>query len=206
MKPLILAVDFDGTIIKNEKDYVPRTLMPNAKEVIEWAHKKGCYIIIWTCRSGEMLQQMSEFLKSNKIVYDMINDNYPQVGFVTSRKIFSDFYIDDRSFDINWMEIKHMISKKMIAKMAEEIEELSEEMQLKKAATDPQVKKAIELIWKEYKANRLDAEQFSRKVGEVLKRFGMTWFTDKNWLDKFLQLLTKEQWKLTPEDFSQARV
>lgn len=92
-----------------------------------------------------------------------------------------------------------MISKKMIL-------ELTEKILIKEASTDPQVKKAIELIWKEYKAGRLNEKEFSRKVGDVLKRFGMTWYTDKNWVEKFLKLLTGEEWKTTHHDFIPERV
>lgn len=127
MKPLILAVDFDGTIIKNEKDYIPRTLLSNAKEVINWAHKKGCYIIIWTCRTGDMLKPMIDFLKKHNVEYDTINENYSKVNFETSRKVYADYYIDDRSFYIDWTNIKKEIANKMIKLMAEDIEELSKE-------------------------------------------------------------------------------
>jgi hydroxymethylpyrimidine pyrophosphatase-like HAD family hydrolase len=127
MQQLILAIDFDGTTVKTEKDYVPRSLMPNAKEVINWAHDKGCYIIIWTCRSGKMLTQATDFLKKNKIKFDAVNENKPDVDFQTSNKIFSDFYIDDRSFEINWLNIKEQIKKKILEKQADEIEDLTKE-------------------------------------------------------------------------------
>ncbi|MDD5649611.1 MAG: hypothetical protein PHF86_04225 [Candidatus Nanoarchaeia archaeon] len=125
-KKLILAVDFDGTIIKDEKDYVPRELIPNAKEVLKWAHEKGCYIILWTCRSGKMLKQATDFLDKNNIAYDAVNENAPTTNFKTSRKIFSDYYIDDRSFKINWLEIKKEIAKRLVVKVADEIQELEE--------------------------------------------------------------------------------
>jgi ribonucleotide monophosphatase NagD (HAD superfamily) len=125
-KKLILAIDFDGTIIKDEKDYVPRELMPNAKEVLKWAHEKGCYIILWTCRSGEMFKQATSFLKDNEIHYDIANQNIPSIDFQTSSKVYADYYIDDHSFKIDWLEIKKEIAKKLVAKVADEIQELEE--------------------------------------------------------------------------------
>lgn len=121
MSRFILAVDVDGTIIKSEDDYVPRSLMPNVKTVLDWAHDKGCYIIIWTCRNGKMLKQAIDFLDKNKIPYDAVNENSPKVNFKTSRKIFSDFYIDDRSFDIDWLKIKQKIQKEFVSSLAKEI-------------------------------------------------------------------------------------
>ena len=128
MSSLIIACDFDDTLAKLEKDYIPKTLLPNAKEVINWASEKGCYVIIWTVRNGEMLQSMIDFLKTNGIKYDAINENYPQLGIETSRKIYYDLIIDDRGLcDINWLEIKKIIKKKMIEKLANEIETLLNE-------------------------------------------------------------------------------
>jgi len=121
MKQYILAVDFDGTIVKTEDDYVPRSLMPNVKTVLDWARDKGCYIIIWTCRSGKMLKQAIDFLDKQKIPYDAVNKNHPKVDFETSRKIFASYYIDDRSFDIDWLKIKQKIQKELVANLAKEI-------------------------------------------------------------------------------------
>jgi hydroxymethylpyrimidine pyrophosphatase-like HAD family hydrolase len=128
MKKFILAVDVDGTIIKNENDYVPRTLMPNVKEVLDWAHKKNCFIILWTCRSGAGLQQAVNFLKQKEIPFDAVNENYPNLGIETSNKIFASYYIDDRSFEINWLEIKKVIAKKIIEQLVDEIIELSKDL------------------------------------------------------------------------------
>jgi len=131
MKKFILGVDFDGTIIKSESDYVPRTLMPDVKEVLDWAHKKNCFIILWTCRTGESLQQAINFLKQKKIPFDAVNENYPDLGVETSNKIFASYYIDNNSFEINWQEIKKNIAKGMIEQLAEEIIELSKEVEEK---------------------------------------------------------------------------
>jgi hydroxymethylpyrimidine pyrophosphatase-like HAD family hydrolase len=97
MKQYILAVDFDGTIVKTEDDYVPRSLMPNVKTVLDWARDKGCYIIIWTCRSGKMLKQAIDFLDKQKIPYDAVNKNAPWISFQTSQKIYYDLLIDDHA-------------------------------------------------------------------------------------------------------------
>jgi hypothetical protein len=129
MKKFILGVDFDGTIIENETDYVPRTLMSNVKEVLDWAHKKNCFIILWTCRSGKGLQQAVNFLKQKEIPFDAVNKNYPDLGIETSNKIFASYYIDDRSFEINWLDIKKIIAKKMIEQLADEIQELAKELE-----------------------------------------------------------------------------
>lgn len=126
MRPFILAVDFDETIAKQEKDLVPRVLLPNSKEVINWAHDNGCYVILWTCRRDDALIAALDFLKKQNVNYDTVNDNCP--GFETSRKIYADFYVDDKSFEIDWLEIKKTIRKRMINKSVKEIAEEIEQL------------------------------------------------------------------------------
>jgi hypothetical protein len=92
--PMIIALDFDGTISRWENDLIPRKLLPNAKEVVNWA-ADFCYIIIWTCRQGKVLEDAKKFLKQQGIRYNAVNENAPFTDFVTSRKIHSDILIDD---------------------------------------------------------------------------------------------------------------
>lgn len=63
--------------------------------------ENGAVIIIWTCRSGAFLNKMKEFLDKNNIPYDYINENYPGLDFITSRKIYADEYWDDRATKIS---------------------------------------------------------------------------------------------------------
>jgi len=123
MNKFILAVDIDDTIIKKEKDYVPRVLLPGSKEVLNWAKDKGCYIIIWTCRYGDMLKQALDFIDKQGIKYDIVNNNAPWLEIETSRKIFYDLLIDDRAlgFTIDWENIKQLIRKEIIKNLVNEI-------------------------------------------------------------------------------------
>ena len=98
--------------------------MPNVKKVLDWAKKKNCYIIIWTCRDGKELKQAEKFLKEKKIPYDDINENAPWLDFKTSRKIFYNLLIDDRCIDIDWLKIKKLIVKRLISRIADDIEKL----------------------------------------------------------------------------------
>ena len=52
-------------------------------------------IIIWTCRSGDYLNQMRAFLLKNGIPFDFINEN-PIVDY-GSPKVFANEYHDDRN-------------------------------------------------------------------------------------------------------------
>ena len=89
------AVDFDGTLCEHR---FPDIGNPKQQviDVIRRAHERGVCIIIWTCRSGEFIPPMQEWLKRNNIPYDYINEN-PECNFTTSPKIYADKYIDDRA-------------------------------------------------------------------------------------------------------------
>lgn len=119
-RKLIIAVDFDGTI--TEGNYWPECLQvqKGAKEAINfWHDELNCEIIIWTCRDNKLhndLDRAIEFLKNNDIHYDFINENgsiledWPN----DPRKIYADFYIDDKSFifePINWSKLEDFIAE-----------------------------------------------------------------------------------------------
>lgn len=93
--PLILAVDFDGTICKHAKfpelgDPVPHS--------IEWLHKfhdAGAKMFMWTCRSGDALELATQFASSHKLHFSGYNAYKYWEGFDVSDKLFANMYIDD---------------------------------------------------------------------------------------------------------------
>ena len=92
---MFYAFDFDGTIVKN--------IFPKIGDRIETTISKMNHrwndlrniIIIWTCRSGDYLNEARAFLLKEKIPFDFINEN-PIVNF-GSPKIFAHEYFDDRN-------------------------------------------------------------------------------------------------------------
>jgi len=121
MRKLVLAIDVDNTLVVVDKKYNILGLMSNAKEVVNWLHDSGCIVIIWTCRTGKMLKTAVDFLKKSGIKFDLVNENYDP-DFKTSRKIFYDVLIDDRCLygDIDWLQIKKILVKKLLVKEIEE--------------------------------------------------------------------------------------
>ena len=102
----VVAVDFDGTITKDNK--FPENIgvvRDGCKEAIEYIRQNN-KVVVWTCRCGKYLDEAVEFLKANEIEVDGINtDIYP----ATDRKIMADVYIDDKNIfcnEIDWYEIK----------------------------------------------------------------------------------------------------
>ncbi|MBR0410288.1 MAG: hypothetical protein IJI25_04685 [Eubacterium sp.] len=96
---MILAVDFDGTLSFGEW---PAT-GPANEELISfllWRQEEGDRLILWTCRAGEALEAAVEWCRRQGLVFDAVNDNLPEIVDQygeNSRKITSDYYIDDRA-------------------------------------------------------------------------------------------------------------
>jgi hypothetical protein len=95
----VIAVDFDGTLVKNE---YPKIGTPNLAtfDLCKKAKENGMKVILWTCRTGDLLQEAVDFCESRGLVFDAINDNVGEVKAwlgVNPRKIYADLYIDDRS-------------------------------------------------------------------------------------------------------------
>lgn len=102
---LILAIDFDGTIVDHEFPKIGK-LKTGAKEAINSLHNLGHKIIIWTCRNhtekdlnqDSTIRGVQNFLEREGVKYDVVNENHPDLDFhLESRKVYADIYIDDRN-------------------------------------------------------------------------------------------------------------
>ena len=96
------------------------TLLPNAKYVInKLFYEYNCEIIVWTCRQGQYKDNVKQFLIEQKIPFTCINENTPAIlkrwNNCDCRKVFADFYIDDKGIftpaNLDWMEILEKIAK-----------------------------------------------------------------------------------------------
>ena len=110
-KSMVVAIDFDGTITKdNDFPHNIGVLRDGCKEAIDYIRERH-KVVIWTCRSGEYLEEMVKFLQDNGIAYDGINaDIYHK----TDRKIMADIYIDDKNIfcdAIDWAKIKEYFER-----------------------------------------------------------------------------------------------
>jgi len=105
---LIIAVDFDGTIVE---DAYPDIGEPKifAIETLQELKKDGHRLILWTYRNGERLQEAVDFCKKKGVEFYAVNKNYPEEIFEgkVSRKINADIFIDDRNIGgmLSWGEI-----------------------------------------------------------------------------------------------------
>lgn len=111
---LIIAIDFDGTIVE---DAYPKIGKPQifAFETLRKLQSEGYRLILWTYRSGKYLKEAVAFCKENNIEFYAVNKSFPEEVFDEkySRKINADIFIDDRNVGgfIGWTEVYRQILK-----------------------------------------------------------------------------------------------
>lgn len=100
------AIDFDGTLCRN---LYPKIGAP-IKETVDFCkrHKEaGDALILWTCRSGDLLTEAVEWCNEQGLEFDAINENteaqIEKYGNDT-RKVGADFYIDDKNMKLDELE------------------------------------------------------------------------------------------------------
>lgn len=98
---MILVTDFDGTLVADKWPEIGDADCDLIWAFVE-AQKAGHKIILNTCRQGEQLEKAVRFLEFYGLIFDGVNENIleEKQGLKDCRKIFGDFYYDDRSF--NW--------------------------------------------------------------------------------------------------------
>jgi len=99
MKNKIIAVDFDGTLVKDE---YPKIGSPNIKLINKLRKlSRDNTLILWTCRTGDKLKEAVEFCLLCDLQFDYINENSKEIlekyGNIDSRKITADIYLDDKA-------------------------------------------------------------------------------------------------------------
>ena len=97
-RPLILCVDFDGTMVEHQfPDIGPP--VPYAAETVRELQARGDQIILHTVRSDhpnrQYLSEAVTYMTSIGVTLYAVNDNPAQRSWSDSPKVFCDWYIDD---------------------------------------------------------------------------------------------------------------
>jgi len=83
---------------------------------------QGHKIILWTSRAGEDLENAVEWCKKQGLVFDAVNEPLPEQiarwGNDT-RKIYADYYIDDKNMTIDQAEQTMDRLKEIMEEMTE---------------------------------------------------------------------------------------
>jgi len=124
---MIIAVDFDGTIVTHEFPKIGKEI-PFAIDTLkriqnEFQHR----LILWTVREGAELEAAVEYCRNKGLEFYAVNNNYPEESeaVVEPRKLAVDLFIDDRNLGglPDWGVIYQMIkSQKCFEPISGEIE------------------------------------------------------------------------------------
>jgi hypothetical protein len=114
---MIIAVDFDGTIVEDKYPQIGKE-RPFAVATLKQLMKDGHYLILWTVRKGEKLDDAVKWCEDRGIRFFAVNKDYADDELDQlhhSRKIKADLFIDDRSVSglPDWGVIYQLISQKI---------------------------------------------------------------------------------------------
>ncbi|MBK3516925.1 BT0820 family HAD-type phosphatase [Carboxylicivirga marina] len=111
---MIIAVDFDGTIVDHKYPRIGKE-KTFAFETLKSLQDKGHLLILWTIRTGKELDEAVEYCRKNGIVFYAVNRTHPEeeTSDNISRKVNADVFIDDRNVGgfMGWGEIWQWINK-----------------------------------------------------------------------------------------------
>jgi len=109
---MIIAIDFDGTIVEHKYPSIGR-IRPFAFETLKALQSKKHQLILWSHRSAGELEAAVTFCREQGLEFYAVNKNCPEEEWNAndSRKILADIYIDDRNLGgiLSWGEIYKLI-------------------------------------------------------------------------------------------------
>jgi len=110
---LIIAVDFDGTIVEDAYPSIGDPMI-FAFETLKKLQDNGHRLILWTYRHGHRLDEAVEFCRKKGIEFYAVNKSFPEETYQgeASRKIHADLFIDDRNIGgfMGWGEIYQLLT------------------------------------------------------------------------------------------------
>lgn len=96
----IIAVNFDGTLCENKWPEIGEPNQNLIDKLVESRKKGETKLILWTCRTGDKLEEAVEWCEGHGLIFDAVNENLPEIIEMLggdTRKIYADEYIDDRA-------------------------------------------------------------------------------------------------------------
>ena len=111
---MVIAVDFDGTIVEHRYPSIGKEL-PFAIDTLRKLAEEGHRLILWTVREGQYLDDAVEFCRSRGLEFYAVNRDYPEEEKENNRrytrKLKADLWIDDRNLGglPDWGTIYEMI-------------------------------------------------------------------------------------------------
>lgn len=111
---MIIAVDFDGTIVTHEYPKIGREIPFAIDTLKKLQFEQHHLLVLWTVREGQELIEAVEYCKNRGLEFYAINNNYPEESPNDGepRKLKVDLFIDDRNLGglPDWGVIYRMIT------------------------------------------------------------------------------------------------
>lgn len=113
---MIIAVDFDGTIVSHEYPKIGKEI-PFAIKTLKMLQSDGHQLILWSVREGDLLNEAIEWCRERGLEFYAANKDYPEEDVSNnnhySRKLKADIWIDDRNVGglPDWGTIYRIISE-----------------------------------------------------------------------------------------------
>lgn len=112
---MIIAVDFDGTIVRHDFPRIGAEA-PNAFKVLRKLQEGGHKLILLTMRCGKELNDALVFCADRGVKFWAVNENPEQSGWTSSRKVYANLYIDDLALGapmyngtVDWHAVEQML-------------------------------------------------------------------------------------------------
>lgn len=113
---MIIAVDFDGTIVEHKYPSIGKE-KPFAVETLRQMAADGHRLILWTVRSGDLLEEAVAWCRQRGLEFYAVNSNQPPGALFehphdASPKITANIFIDDANLGgiPDWDEIYRLVS------------------------------------------------------------------------------------------------
>lgn len=114
---MIIAVDFDGTIVEHRYPQIGKEI-PFAIATLKKLQKEHHLLILWSVREGKLLKEAVEYCRNRGLEFYAVNSNLPEEEqestSIRSRKVNADLYIDDRNVGglPDWDVIYELVHRK----------------------------------------------------------------------------------------------
>lgn len=95
IRDAIIAIDFDGTIVTHAYPEIGEDA--GAEPILKELVGNGCRLILYTMRSGKLLEPAIKWFRDRNIPLHAVNENPSQSRWTSSPKIHADLYIDDNN-------------------------------------------------------------------------------------------------------------
>lgn len=114
---MIIAVDFDGTIVTHEYPKIGKEI-PFAIQTLKMLANEGHQLILWSVREGQLLEEALDWCRKRGLEFYAANKDFPEEDRSKnnhfSRKLKADLWIDDRNVGglPDWGTIYRIIKEK----------------------------------------------------------------------------------------------